>query len=124
MYKTSEKSNRRRELILIYLFDYSATHKYPPTIRQIKDNCGTPSTSVTNYYLDRLQADGLVNRERKISRGTYLTKDGEDKVRKLLGIKQGKLCPHCYAPVDKDGKFQPPTKIQNKINRQIHSIAT
>lgn len=124
MYKHSEKSKRRRELILIYLFDYSAKHKYPPSIRQIGDNSGVSSTSLTNYYLDELEQEGFVQRDRRISRGTYLIPQGESHVRKLLGIKQGPRCSHCNAPIAEDGKFHPPTKIQGKPNRQIQSVAT
>jgi repressor LexA len=47
---------------------------FPPSIREICDMANISSTSVVNYYLDRLQELGYIERESKVSRGIRLLK--------------------------------------------------
>ncbi|MGZ9225016.1 MAG: transcriptional repressor LexA, partial [Anaerolineales bacterium] len=53
--------------------DYQRENKYPPSIREIGEKTGISSTSVVNYYLDQLEKKGLIERDRKISRGVRLS---------------------------------------------------
>ncbi len=62
----------RHKKILAFLQEYQARHQYPPSIREIGEHTGISSTSVVNYYLDQLEKMGLIERDRRISRGVRL----------------------------------------------------
>ncbi|RME89197.1 MAG: repressor LexA [Anaerolineae bacterium] len=62
----------RHKKILAFLEEYQAENQYPPTIREIGEHTGITSTSVVNYYLDQLERMGLIERDRRISRGVRL----------------------------------------------------
>jgi repressor LexA len=62
----------RHRKILEFLREYQAENKYPPSIREIGEKTGISSTSVVNYYLEQLEREGLIERDRGISRGVRL----------------------------------------------------
>jgi repressor LexA len=62
----------RQEGILKFIREFSIGNGYPPTIREIGKQVGISSTSVVNYNLDKLEKDGLIERDRAISRGLKL----------------------------------------------------
>ena len=67
----------RQEHMLRFIRDFSGRHGYPPTIREIGKEVGISSTSVVNYNLDKLEKEGLLERDRTISRGLKVSgKDG------------------------------------------------
>lgn len=55
--------------ILQVMEDFHEQYGYPPSIREIGDQAKISSTSVVNYYLDQMQAVGLIERDSKVSRG-------------------------------------------------------
>ncbi|MED5254677.1 MAG: transcriptional repressor LexA [Chloroflexota bacterium] len=59
--------------ILNFIENYIEEFGYPPSIRDIQNNCDISSTSVVKYNLDRLQEKGLMNRDSEISRSISLT---------------------------------------------------
>src|SRR5205085_1955057 len=59
----------RQEHILKYIRESATKNGYPPTIREIGREVGITSTSVVNYNLDKLEKEGLLERDRTISRG-------------------------------------------------------
>ena len=59
--------------ILNFIESYIDEYGYPPSIRDIQNNCDISSTSVVKYNLDRLQEKGLMNRDSEISRSISLT---------------------------------------------------
>ena len=61
--------------ILIFIEEFIIDFGYPPTIRDIQNNCDISSTSVVKYNLDRLQEKGLMTRESEVSRGINLKSD-------------------------------------------------
>tara|TARA_B100001750_G_scaffold247661_1_gene274221 strand:- start:9646 stop:10290 length:645 start_codon:yes stop_codon:yes gene_type:complete len=61
--------------ILIFIEEFINDFGYPPTIRDIQNNCDISSTSVVKYNLDRLQEKGLMTRESEVSRGINLKSD-------------------------------------------------
>jgi repressor LexA len=65
----------RHKKILEVLEDYQINVGYPPSIREIGKEADISSTSVVNYYLDQLEEDGYIERDRKVSRGMRLIKD-------------------------------------------------
>ncbi len=72
MVRKSKGLSERHQKILDYLLEYQRENKYPPSIREIGEKTGISSTSVVNYYLDQLEKMGLIERDRKISRGVRL----------------------------------------------------
>ena len=75
MARKSNGLSDRHKRILEYLGEYQRKYSYPPSIREIGDKTGISSTSVVNYYLAQLEAQGYIEREKNISRGIRLVKD-------------------------------------------------
>ncbi len=73
MVRKSKGLGERHQRILDFIQDYQRKHKHPPSIREIGESCGISSTSVVNYYLDQLEKNGNIERDRKISRGLRVT---------------------------------------------------
>jgi repressor LexA len=76
MVRKSKGLGERHQRILDFLQVYQRENKYPPSIREIGEKTGITSTSVVNYYLDQLEKKGLIERDRKISRGVRLAGNG------------------------------------------------
>ena len=66
------KLSQRQETILAFINDYVDEHGYPPSIREIGAAAGISSTSVVDYNLRILERDGLLRRDREVSRGLGL----------------------------------------------------
>ncbi|MEN8171734.1 MAG: transcriptional repressor LexA [Chloroflexota bacterium] len=75
----SEKHKR----VLSVLEYYNNEVGYPPTIREICDRANLSSTSVANYYLERLEEKGYIERDRGVSRGLRLVKPYEESVKSV-----------------------------------------
>jgi repressor LexA len=73
MVRKSRGLGERHQKILNFIEEYQRKHKHPPSIREIGEHCDISSTSVVNYYLDQLEKNGHIERDRKISRGVRLT---------------------------------------------------
>jgi repressor LexA len=67
----------RQQAILEFIRDFSGKTRYPPTIREIGRSVGISSTSVVNYNLNVLEKQGLIARDKTISRGIKLLTDTE-----------------------------------------------
>ena len=72
MVRKSKGLGERHHKILKFLKEHQEENGYPPSIREIGENTDISSTSVVNYYLDQLEKRGLIERDRKISRGVRL----------------------------------------------------
>lgn len=68
MVRKSKGLGERHQRILDFLEEYQKENKYPPSIREIGEKTGISSTSVVNYYLDQLEKQGLIERDRKVFR--------------------------------------------------------
>jgi repressor LexA len=64
--------SERQKAMLTYIEDFITSNGFPPTIREIGEACNIPSTSVVNYNLNRLEREGYITREGKVSRGIRL----------------------------------------------------
>ena len=84
MVRKSKGLGERHQRILDFIQDYQRKHKHPPSIREIGENCGISSTSVVNYYLDQLERNGHIERDRKISRGLRVT--GQSPIGELFRV--------------------------------------
>jgi repressor LexA len=73
MVRKSKGIGERHQKILDFIQEYQRKYKHPPSIREIGENCDISSTSVVNYYLDQLEKNGYIERDRKISRGLRVT---------------------------------------------------
>lgn len=73
MVRKSKGLGPRHHKILEFLKEYQGENKYPPSIREIGEKTGISSTSVVNYYLDQLEKLGMIERDRKISRGVRVS---------------------------------------------------
>lgn len=62
----------RQQRILEFIKMFSERSGYPPTIREIGEAVGISSTSVVNYNLNVLQREGLIFRDKTVSRGIRL----------------------------------------------------
>jgi len=58
--------------VLEILRDYQENMGFPPSIRDIQEKGKFSSTSVVNYYLERLETLGFIERSRQVSRGIRL----------------------------------------------------
>ena len=68
----------RQQAILDFIRDFSGKTKYPPTIREIGKSVGISSTSVVNYNLNVLEKQGLIARDKTISRGIKILGESSD----------------------------------------------
>ncbi|MBN1486264.1 MAG: repressor LexA [Anaerolineae bacterium] len=62
----------RQEKILKFIKSFTETSGFPPTVREIGKGVGISSTSLVSYYLSALEEQGLITRERSVSRGICL----------------------------------------------------
>ena len=73
-----KKGLTERQIKILQVLDrFQRKVGYPPTIREIGDQCGISSTSVVNYYLDQLQELGYIERDQGVSRGIRLVKTAD-----------------------------------------------
>lgn len=63
---------RKERLVLSFLTDYQAAQGCPPTVREIGEGCGIPSTRSVSDYLKGLERAGLIRRRGHRSRGIEL----------------------------------------------------
>jgi len=73
--KLSDKQTR----IYTFLREFLSEHDYPPSIRDIQTGCGISSTSVVDYNLKALESQGLIRRDREISRGIVLVEEERER---------------------------------------------
>ncbi len=66
------KLSSRQEEMIQFIGRFTRDKGYPPTIRQIGEAVKISSTSVVNYNLNKLERDGHITRDLKVSRGVRL----------------------------------------------------
>jgi repressor LexA len=66
----------RQQRILTYIRDFIDKHDYPPSIREIQQECGISSTSVVDYNLKALEKQGFLRRDKEVSRAIELLQPG------------------------------------------------
>lgn len=66
------KLSARQQAIVDFIAQFIEENAYPPTIREIGKACGISSTSVVNYNLTKLEREGMLVRDREVSRGLRL----------------------------------------------------
>jgi DNA-binding PadR family transcriptional regulator len=120
--------------LLLFLADRQAAGKWPASIRDMSVEAGLSgakptSTSVVNYYLDKLEHDHLITRERKISRGVQVTDKGMAFAGRTQPVAEELpvVCPHCeheFLPSVADRvQSLKATDLRSKQKRQPMSVA-
>jgi repressor LexA len=72
--KRSKGLSERQKRILDVIERFHDQNGYPPSIREICEKADISSTSVVNYYLEQLEEMGMIERDRRVSRGVRLLK--------------------------------------------------
>ena len=60
--------NRRRDDVLSFVRSYFDGHGYPPTYEEIREAVGLSSRSHVAYYVQALEASGLIERSARSPR--------------------------------------------------------
>ena len=68
----------KHKRVLDVLEHYTDQYGYPPSIREMCSRANISSTSVANYYLDRLEELGYIERDRRVSRGVRVIKSYDE----------------------------------------------
>jgi len=66
------KLSDRQQDMITFIGKFTGDKGYPPTIRQIGQAVSISSTSVVNYNLNKLEREGYILRDLKVSRGVRL----------------------------------------------------
>ena len=75
---TRKRMPVRRSRILRFVQNFYHENGVPPTVRDIQQACEISSTSVVDYNLNQLEAEGYINRRREVARGIeVLDQDGQ-----------------------------------------------
>ena len=67
----------RQTRMKAFIEEYFSEHGYAPSYREIMKNVGIPSLSVVRYNLERLQREGLLERDPRVARGIRPRKAAE-----------------------------------------------
>jgi repressor LexA len=76
--KKQKGLNEKHKRVLDVLSFYTEQYGYPPSIREMCTRANISSTSVANYYLDRLEELGYIERDRQVARGIRVIKEYDD----------------------------------------------
>jgi repressor LexA len=70
-----EKTEKRKELILEFIKNFTEINGYSPSIRDICKGVNLTSTSVVKKILDKLEKDGKIQKGEAIARGIKLKRE-------------------------------------------------
>lgn len=74
MGRRNEGLGERHRKILEFLGDFQENHGYSPSIREIGKYISVESTSLVDYYLEQLRDEGLIERDKRVSRSIRVVK--------------------------------------------------
>jgi repressor LexA len=110
------KLSERQKGIIEFIRRFQRESGYPPTIRQIGEAVGISSTSVVNYNLNKLEKDGYLTRDLKVSRGLRLIEAADAVVEALSNVIRIPLAGRIFAskpvPIPGEGQFAPEEAIE------------
>jgi repressor LexA len=105
----------KQEGILRFMRQFIDEHDYPPSIRDIQIGCDISSTSVVDYNLKALERQGLIRRDREVSRAIELLDGGARRKRTVAVPIIGTIAagqpipvptPDAWSQVDYDNIFE------------------
>jgi repressor LexA len=76
----------KQQKIYTFIRQFVEDRDYPPSIRDIQSACGISSTSVVDYNLKALERQGLIRRDREISRAIELLDNGGRRRQRTLAV--------------------------------------
>lgn len=79
-----KNANERDLNLLACMKAYYAERGYYPSVREVGEMAGTPSTSVAVYYLDRLERFGLIEREPRLPRAMRFVGGAPELIRRQV----------------------------------------
>lgn len=71
-YPKTKKRSPRYWLVYEFIVSYIEQHGVGPTFSEIKEACHIPTNISVSYWLEKLEDDGLIVRQRGVSRGIEL----------------------------------------------------
>lgn len=74
--RTQSKTLEKIAVILSYIKEYQQNKGYSPSMRDIMVDCGISSTSLSVYYLEKLEMEGYIKRDKKVSRSIVICNEG------------------------------------------------
>ena len=80
---TTETLHARAAGLLIEIVRYHEGHGYPPSVRDLMEAVGIPSTSLVALHLNSLERHGLITRVPELARTLRLTDHGAAMVESL-----------------------------------------
>ena len=85
--KEFRRLSKRQQNMLRFMQSYTQERGFPPSIREIGEECGIGSTSVVNYNLNKLVDAGYIQRSGKVSRGLRIIRGvpGFSGAKRVLG---------------------------------------
>lgn len=84
--KKNKTLSEPQKRVLETLETYQERYGYPPSIREIQKEAKISSTSMVDYYLNRLVELGYIERDGKVSRGIRLVKTLSQKVGEMFQV--------------------------------------
>lgn len=91
--------SRRQQAILSFLYCYSQSNGFYPTIREICEGTQTSSTSVVKYHLEQLVELGYLNQSPRRSRSNTLSQKAYEL---LQGSPNGELRPEAHIALEQE----------------------
>ncbi len=76
----------KQQKIYTFIRQFVEERDYPPSIRDIQTACSISSTSVVDYNLKALERQGLIRRDREISRAIELLDHGRRRRPRTLAV--------------------------------------
>lgn len=76
----------KQQKIYAFIRQFVEERDYPPSIRDIQTACSISSTSVVDYNLKALERQGLIRRDREISRAIELLDNGRRRRPRTLAV--------------------------------------
>jgi|TARA_R110000824_G_scaffold9556_3_gene42635 repressor LexA len=61
----------------VFIRKFSREHGYAPSYRDLQEGCNISSTSVVQFYLNKMRGEGLLFYANGVSRTVRLTDDGK-----------------------------------------------
>ena len=72
-----KKTYPKMREIGVFVRKFSREHGYAPSYRDLQEGCDISSTSVVQFYLNKMRGEGLLFYANGVSRTVRLTDDGK-----------------------------------------------
>ena len=113
----------KQQKILDFLRRFIRDKNYPPSIRDIQEECGISSTSVVDYNLKALERMGCIHRDREVSRAIELL-DGSGRRPRTLSVPLvGQIAAGQPIPVPEDSvDYSETVEVTEEMTRGKESV--